>query len=150
MSKKKLEAALQETAEQTDTDPSVHPIKLTKGETWRDSLLTLGKAFMGAQGGKGFVVVRDANVHVHRVAPGTFKATPRQWGAWRAWRKSNGLRIRFMDQQGYYTVPAEWPHDFDADWPEHKSHDAANRWQDRSEHREPQLPLGDLARSEGL
>ena len=48
-----------------------------------------------------------------------------------AWRKSKGLRNDFLQSQGYGTVPAEWPHMFDAEWPEHRSHDAANRWQDR-------------------
>jgi hypothetical protein len=46
-------------------------------------------------------------------------ATLWEWGAWRSWRISKGLSVRFMDQQGYYMVPTQWPHQFDADAHKH-------------------------------
>lgn len=119
----------------------------------RENHVDLGKVMIIANGGTGFVVVRDQHVHVHGTAPGIYKPTPREWGAWRAWRKSKGMSVRFIDQLGYATVPCQWPEGFDAEWPHHKSVDAANRWQDRVEAKQgkPRLDLDpELARSEGL
>lgn len=42
-----------------------------------------------------------------------------QWMAWRDYRISKKLSVRFMDHQArrnkQWTVPAEWPHEFDAE-----------------------------------
>ena len=96
--------------------------------------LQLGKAFMQMNG--PFLIVRDrfAKPPVDPGMPG-WPPTPREWGAWRAWRKSKNLPSAYTEKVGYATVPARWPHLFDADWPEHKSVDAANRWQDQLEKR---------------
>lgn len=49
----------------------------------------------------------------------TFKLTPAQWGAWRAYFTQRKISVRFMDARGKayhcFTVPAEWPHLFDSD-----------------------------------
>ena len=88
------------------------------------NFIEIGKAFMYAQDNSGFVIAREAG-HDYPV-------TLREWGAWMAWRKSKNLSRKFADKQGYYTVPARWPHLFDADWPEHRSVDAANRYQEKN------------------
>jgi hypothetical protein len=127
----------------TPTDAGLKPF----AKVTRDNFVDLGKMMMQAQGGTGFVVVRDQ--HVRGTAPGTYKPSVREWGAWRAWRKSKGMSVNFMDSQGYYTVPTRWPHQFDGEWTEHRSIDAANRYQDLIEARQGKPRLA-LAESEGL
>lgn len=57
-------------------------------------------------------------------------ATPRQWGAWRAYMAKRRISTNFMDARGKegkcWTVPAAWPHEFDSDASVQDDHDAAN------------------------
>lgn len=69
-----------------------------------------GKAFIGVQG-HGFVVALEAK----RIEGDLLPASLRQWGAWRAYFLRKKISHGIMERKGYYTVPAEWPHQFDAD-----------------------------------
>lgn len=67
-----------------------------------------------------------------------------QWGAWRAYRIAKGMTTYAMDQIGKrlaeldkpsrllsmvgYLVPADWPADFDADYPPENDRYAADRF----------------------
>lgn len=77
---------------------------------------SLAKAFMDSRGGKGFLIVeryRNIKGEVHH-------ATVDEWGAWVAYFFRKGIKTHLMEQQGYRTVPAQWPHEFDVDAsPEH-------------------------------
>lgn len=65
--------------------------------------------------------------------------TPRQWGAWRAYFKERGIKTTFMDAKAKatadnklvvnphcYTVPTEWPHEFDSEATVQGDHEAGN------------------------
>lgn len=65
--------------------------------------------------------------------------TPRQWGAWRAYFKARGIRTTFMDSKAKataenkltknphcWTVPTEWPHEFDSEATVQGDHEAGN------------------------
>lgn len=65
--------------------------------------------------------------------------TPRQWGAWRAYFKERGIKTTFMDAKALataantlttnpncWTVPTEWPHEFDAEATVQGDHEAGN------------------------
>lgn len=65
--------------------------------------------------------------------------TPRQWGAWRAYFKERGINTTFMDSKALataankltvnphcWTVPTEWPHEFDAEATVQGDHEAGN------------------------
>lgn len=69
-------------------------------------------AFMQANGGEGFIVVQ----RTCSCKGDTEKrhATPEQWKAWRQYLAKIGYKLTFFDRQDYFTVPAEWPHQFDA------------------------------------
>lgn len=70
----------------------------------------LAKAFIGAQG-HGFVIVRDLEWATHE-----FAHSPREWGAWMAYFAAKKLPRLTIERKGIGTVPAQWPHIFDADW----------------------------------
>lgn len=65
--------------------------------------------------------------------------TPRQWGAWRAYFRERGIPCSFMDAKAKataenrlgknphcWTVPTEWPHEFDAEATVQGDHYAGN------------------------
>lgn len=65
--------------------------------------------------------------------------TPRQWGAWRAYFKDRGIPTSFMDAKAKltaenklsknphcWTVPTEWPHEFDTEATVQGDHEAGN------------------------
>lgn len=69
----------------------------------------------------------------------TIPFTPRQWGAWRAYFKARGIKTTFMDAKAKataenklaknphcWTVPAEWPHEFDSEATVQGDHEAGN------------------------
>jgi hypothetical protein len=66
---------------------------------------------MEARGGTGFLIVQRQCTVKHDV----FQPTLPQWGAWLAYLKRIGYRTAFMQSRDFYTVPAEWPHLFDAE-----------------------------------
>ena len=80
----------------------------------------VGSAFIGMYGG-AVISLADCT---------ECKASPRQWGAWRAYLASRGISVKFMDTRGKdgkcWTVPAAWPHDFDSDATVQGDKDAAN------------------------
>lgn len=69
---------------------------------------TIGRAFIGLKG--AFVVALEETKVQHDIFP----ATLRQWGAWRAYFRRVKIPTRLMEAKKIYTVPAEWPHMFDA------------------------------------
>lgn len=73
----------------------------------------IGSAVIGMYGGAVICIAAK------RVKNIDYPATPEQWGAWRAYFKSRGIPLAFMDAQAKaenpFTVPAPWPHEFDAD-----------------------------------
>lgn len=70
----------------------------------------LGSDFIAVNGGTGFIVaLRDGQ------AQGVeYMQTLRQWGAWYAYFVRIKHKAFAMLKREYYTVPAEWPHLFDA------------------------------------
>lgn len=76
----------------------------------RETYSKLGSAYIAAGGG-----------YVIACKPKTVKgeelvATPQQWNAWRNYFFEKVIKNVGMEERGYYTVPAEWPHLFDAEW----------------------------------
>jgi hypothetical protein len=85
--------------------------------------------------------------------------TPRQWGAWRAYFKERGIPTTFMDAKAKatatntltvnphcWTVPTEWPHEFDSEATVQGDHEAGNwfMWSWRP----PNPVMADAARRE--
>lgn len=67
------------------------------------------RAFVGAHGGKAFVVAPwQVSLRLE-----TFPATPGSWAAWLAYWRRLGYPVRAIEQRGHATVPTEWPHQFD-------------------------------------
>lgn len=98
-----------------------------------DNWQAVAGAFIGAYG--GFVLGLEEG-ECQGVA---FGQSPRQWGAWRAYFKKRGIKTTFMDAKAKataenkqtvnphcWTVPAEWPHLFDADATVQEDHEAGN------------------------
>lgn len=79
----------------------------------RENYQEVGSAFIGMFG-SAIIALKDGTSGSE-----VWAATPRQWGAWRAYFKTRGITTRFMDDRGRqgksWTVPAPWPHEFDAD-----------------------------------
>ena len=86
--------------------------QLVRGVT-RETYQKLGKQFIASNDNIGFVIAR------RRVTKGDTQYPPtlQQWGAWRSYFQGKGISTRFMETRDYYTVPTEWPHQFDADAP---------------------------------
>lgn len=70
----------------------------------------LGKAFMVAQG-HGYALIRD-----NAWATSAMPVTVCEWGAWMGYFESKRIPKLVFERQGKGTVPARWPHLFDADW----------------------------------
>ena len=82
--------------------------------------------------------------------------TPRQWGAWRAYFKERSIPTAFMDAKAKatadnkltvsphcWTVPTEWPHEFDSEATVQGDHEAGN-WFMRN-WRPPNPVMADMA-----
>jgi len=97
-----------------------------------DNYPAKAKAFILAHGNQGFVVANrpTATTHVSAV-------TLRQWGAWLSYFRSIGKKgyPELMERQGYFTVPAEWPHLFDADATVQGDNQAADGYEARERER---------------
>lgn len=79
---------------------------LVSGVT-KDNYASLASAFIGQNEG-GFVIA----LRPMKKQGEDFSASVKQFGAWHSWLKSLGYQTKLMDDRGYYTVPAEWPHLF--------------------------------------
>lgn len=59
-------------------------------------------------------------------------ASEREWGAWYAYFSTKGISARVMKQRAEggkpFTVPARWPHEFDADWTVAQDMQSANHF----------------------
>lgn len=86
-------------------------VSAVRGVT-RETYQSLGNAFIRANNEVGFVVAREFVV----VKGEQFPATPQQWNAWQNYFREKRIKNGLTDEKGYYMVPAEWPHLFDADW----------------------------------
>lgn len=74
------------------------------------SYAALAKGFMEGKGGVGFIIAPKQTA----LRGGGFAAkTIDEWGAWLAYFMRLGVKTKFMEDLGYYTVPAQWPHQFD-------------------------------------
>lgn len=107
-------------------------VGLVHGVT-RDNWALIARQFIGVNG--GYVLGLEAGE-----CQGTpFEQAPRQWGAWRAYFKKKGIPTTFMDAKAKataenkqsvnphcWTVPAEWPHMFDAEATVQEDHEAGN------------------------
>lgn len=115
-----------------------------------DNWQAVAGAFIGAYGG---VVLGLEAGECQGVA---FGQSPRQWGAWRAYFKKRGIKTTFMDAKAKataeskatvnphcWTVPAEWPHMFDADATVQEDHEAGNLFM--RNWRPPNLVMADAA-----
>ena len=67
-------------------------------------------AFIRAAG-RGFVIVGDA-----LQATPSMPLTIREWGAWMAYFLAKRIPHAYVKSKGLASVPARWPHLFDADW----------------------------------
>ena len=98
-----------------------------------ESYLKLGKAWIETKG--GFVLGLEEG----ECQGVKFEQTPRQWGAWRAYFKERGIPTAFMDAKAKatatnkqtvnphcWTVPTEWPHEFDSEATVQGDQEAAN------------------------
>jgi hypothetical protein len=92
----------------TDLLKRADPVTDVTAQNYSD----LAIAFMRQNGGVGFVICRRECPINGQSELG--KATPAQWAAWRAYFARLGVKLTLMDGRDYYTVPAEWPHLFDA------------------------------------
>jgi hypothetical protein len=78
---------------------------------------TKGSAFIAANPDKTTVIVRQNSSKTDE-AGNRYEVTPeglRQWGAWYAYLKAKGYNTSLMAKRDYWTVPAPWPHLFDAE-----------------------------------
>lgn len=70
----------------------------------------LAKGYMEGRGGSGFLISPKQQA----LPGGGFTAkTIDEWGAWMAYFMKIGRQTKFMEDKGYATVPAQWPHQFD-------------------------------------
>ena len=116
----------------SSSSTSSNRIGLVHGVT-RENWPLIARQFIGANG--GFVLGLEAG----EVQGVPIPQTPRQWGAWRAYFKKKGIPTTFMDAKAKataenrtsvnphcWTVPAEWPHMFDAEATVQEDHEAGN------------------------
>lgn len=93
----------------------------------------VGSAFIGMFGG-AIIALADG-----RRNDLDWKATPKQFGAWYAYFKRKGIETKFMMEQGRkgnpWTVPAPWPHEFDADATVQEDYTAGQYFADKLENR---------------
>lgn len=98
-----------------------------------ETYLTMGGAWINAKG--GFVMGLEEG----ELQGVKFGQSPRQWGAWRAYFKERGIKTTFMDSKALataanklavnphcWTVPTEWPHEFDSEATVQGDHEAGN------------------------
>jgi hypothetical protein len=77
-----------------------------------ENFVSLGKAFIAARGGKGFIIALKP--YPGFPADEKFIPTPRQWGAWMSYWSRLEYKTKAMRERGHATTPSEWPHEFDA------------------------------------
>lgn len=98
-----------------------------------ETYLKLGKAMIAEKG--GFVLGLEEG----ELQGVKFGQSPRQWGAWRMYFKERGIPTAFMDARAKataankqsanphcWTVPTEWPHEFDSEATVQGDHQAGN------------------------
>lgn len=109
----------------------------------------LAEGSMLARGGRGVMIFRIEQMFPTEFGLQKRHATRRQWGAWRAYFAKLKINLAFFDSRNYYTVPAEWPHLFDADQPEADDIAAAG-WYDQQEVKKLAIPEGRLFDAERI
>ncbi len=90
----------------------------------RNTYGTLAKVFMESRGGTGFLISTRDTSHKGE----HFAKTTDEWGAWVAYFFKIGLQTRQIEDRGYATVPAQWPHDFDENAPPEADYEAAKHY----------------------
>jgi len=102
----------------------------------------IAKAFAAAKGTAVALALADgfhAGVPVKERIP--------QWGAWRAYFRERDIPVTFMDAMATagkaFTVPTEWPHEFDSEATVQSDHDAGQSF--RRNHRPVRRDMADAA-----
>lgn len=67
------------------------------------------KAFITLKGSSALVACRSGSCQGVR-----YEADLKRWGAWLSYFKWLKCKTHFMESREFYTVPADWPHQFDA------------------------------------
>ena len=109
----------------------------------RDNYLSLAMAFSRTNEKTHVLCLTPRFEHGERIP-----ATVAQWGAWRAYYWGKNIPHAFMDcraKEGkVWSVPAAWPHEFDADASLQDDHSHGERF--RRNHRPENIEMADLAR----
>lgn len=97
----------------------------------KDNYREKGGNFIRNRGNTGFLIATKPGA----LQGVSFWPTARQYGAWLDYFKTKGIPTGFMEQRcaaGYpYTVPAEWPAEFDGDRTVADDQRAANDFEDK-------------------
>lgn len=96
-------------AKRNSTPSTQSSMRLARDVT-AETYAVKAKAFILANDNVGFVIAIQDTAKADAI-------TARQWGAWLSYFKRLGIKgyPALMERLGYFTVPAEWPHLFDAD-----------------------------------
>ena len=92
------------------------------------SYSALAKAFIESRGGKGFLIAPKNTVGTGGVQ---VAKTTDEWGAWLAYFFHHGIATKFMEAHGFYTVPAQWPHEFDINRDPAEDYEQAKEYRNR-------------------
>lgn len=87
----------------------------------RNTYATLAKEFILARGDTGFLIATKFT----RTKGSVTEKTTDEWGAWLAYFFRMGIKTALMEAKGYYTVPSQWPHEFDENAPPEDDYEAA-------------------------
>lgn len=106
-------------------EPSSSEPSTAIGGIDRDTYETKARQMLELNGWKGQMI---APRQINTKAGDHIVATPHEWGAWRAYFIRLKLRgaVNRMDRQGYYMVPAQWPHLFDIQGRADRDYEAGN------------------------
>lgn len=97
----------------------------------------LGRAFIARNPDKTSVVIQRSSAQRDEAGK-PYRATAdglRRWGAWHAYLRGIGYSTAFMERQDYFTVPAPWPSDFDAQQTYLGDYEVGDRYLEERRHR---------------
>jgi hypothetical protein len=92
----------------------------------RNTYARLAQEFIKARG-KGFLIAS----RFIRAKGEAIEKTTDEWGAWLAYFFRLGVKTALMEAKGYYTVPAQWPHEFDKNQTPEEDYEAARHYRER-------------------
>lgn len=92
-----------------------------------DNYAEYGRLRVTANGGTGFLVaLRNGEKHGVK-----YTQSIKQYGAWLAFFKRARIPHQRMERSEFYTVPAEWPHQFTTDSTITEDHEAGGEFERR-------------------